>query len=131
VSVYFDTDKHKLQKKRLMLRVRRIGDRYIQTIKATRNSGLFERNEWESDIAGAQPDLGLSRGTALEPLIGRKFRRQLQPVFETRVERTVYPLTRDAGEIAFTIEHGRIDAGRRRRRCAKSSLSSSGCGLHG
>ena len=40
VSVYFDTDKHKLRKKGLMLRVRRIGNRYIQTIKATGRSGL-------------------------------------------------------------------------------------------
>ena len=41
VSVYFDTDKHKLRKKGLMLRVRRIGNRYIQTIKATGRSRLF------------------------------------------------------------------------------------------
>ena len=47
VSVYFDTDKHKLRKKGLMLRVRRIGNRYIQTIKATGKSGLAERDEWE------------------------------------------------------------------------------------
>ena len=39
VSVYFDTDKYKLRRKGLMLRVRRVGDRHIQTIKATRNSG--------------------------------------------------------------------------------------------
>ena len=38
VSVYFDTDKHKLRKKGLILRVRRIGNRYIQTIKATGRS---------------------------------------------------------------------------------------------
>jgi hypothetical protein len=34
VSVYFDTDKHKLHKKGMMLRVRRSGDRYVQTIKS-------------------------------------------------------------------------------------------------
>ena len=72
VSVYFDTDKHKLRKKGLMLRVRHIGDRYIQTIKATGHGGLFERDEWESEIAGEQPDLGLAGGTALEPLIERQ-----------------------------------------------------------
>lgn len=37
VSVYFDTEKHKLHKKGLMLRVRRVGDRYVQTIKASGN----------------------------------------------------------------------------------------------
>ena len=113
VSVYFDTDKHKLRKKGLMLRVRRIGNRYIQTIKATGRSGLFERDEWESDLASAQPDLDLARGTALEPLIGRKFRRQLHSVFETRVARTVYPLSSSTGEIEFTVDRGTIAAGDR------------------
>jgi len=42
VSIYFDTDKQKLRKSGLMLRVRRIGNRYIQTIKASSNGGLFE-----------------------------------------------------------------------------------------
>jgi triphosphatase len=65
VSVYFDTDKHKLRRKGLMLRVRRVGDRHIQTIKATRNSRLFERDEWESEIPGQTPDLDLARGTAI------------------------------------------------------------------
>ena len=110
VSVYFDTDKHELHKKGLTLRVRRIGRRHIQTIKATGNSRLFERDEWESEIASAQPDLGLARGTALEPFIRRKFRRQLKPMFETRVERTAYPVTNGTGEIALTVDRGKIEA---------------------
>src|SRR3981189_1220697 len=77
VSVYFDTDTHKLRKKGMMLRVRRTGDRYIQTIKASGNSGLFGRNKGESKIASEAPDLDRARGTALEPLISDKFRRQL------------------------------------------------------
>jgi inorganic triphosphatase YgiF len=113
VSVYFDTDKHKLRKKGLMLRVRRVGRRYTQTIKATGGSGLFERDEWESGIAGPRPDFGLARGTALEALVGRKLRRGLKPMFETRVARMVYPLTSSTGEIAFTVDRGTIVAGRR------------------
>ncbi len=46
ISVYFDTDERKLRKNGLMLRVRRVGDRYVQTIKASRTAGLFERDEW-------------------------------------------------------------------------------------
>jgi triphosphatase len=111
VSVYFDTDTHKLRKHGLMLRVRRTGDRYIQTIKASGNSGLFERDEWESEIASEAPDLDLARGTALEPLITDKFRRQLKPMFETRVRRTVYPLTNGAHAIALTVDRGKIDTG--------------------
>ena len=113
VSVYFDTDKHKLYKKGLMLRVRRIGDRYIQTIKATRASALFERDEWESEIPGEMPDLRLARGTALEPLLGHKLRRELRPLFETRVRRTTYPIGNGKSDIALTLDKGKIVVGRR------------------
>ncbi len=45
VSVYFDTDKHELRDNGVMLGVRRVGKRRIQTIKATGNSEPFERDE--------------------------------------------------------------------------------------
>src|SRR5262245_6227698 len=99
VSVYFDTDKHRLRKKGFMLRVRRIGRRYTQTIKANGNLAPFERGEWETGIAGKEPDLGLAEGTALEPLVTKKLRRQLRPLFETRVQRTVYPVVDSAHAI--------------------------------
>jgi triphosphatase len=115
VSVYFDTDKHKLHKKGMMLRVRRSGDRYVQTIKSARNSGLFTRDEWESEIQGTAPDLRLAQGTALEPLLSGKFRRQLKPVFETRVRRTTYPLSNGDSDIALTLDKGKIASGRNSR----------------
>jgi len=112
-SVYFDTEKQKLRKNGLLLRVRRIGNRYIQTIKADAHAGLLERNEWEAEIAGEQPDLSLADGTALAPLVSGKLRRQLRPLFETRVRRTVYPLSDDKRSIALTIDQGKIDTGTR------------------
>jgi len=111
VSVYFDTDKQKLRKKGLMLRVRRKGGRYIQTIKAASNAGLFERDEWETEIAGKEPDLSQANGTALEPLLSHKLRRRLKPLFETRVRRTVYPVMDEARAIALTVDRGTLDSG--------------------
>jgi triphosphatase len=113
VSVYFDTDTHKLRKKGMMLRVRRVGDRHIQTIKAAGNSAPFERDEWEAEIDGEKPDLSLAQGTALEPLLNDKLRRRLKPLFETRVQRTVYPVANKTCSIALTIDRGMIDAGTR------------------
>ena len=113
VSVYFDTDEQKLRKKGLMLRVRRVGNRHIQTIKAAGNSGPFERDEWETEIPGREPDLSLAEGTALEPLLNNKLRRRLKPLFETRVQRTVYPVVDEAHAIALTIDRGTIDTGTR------------------
>ena len=95
VSVYFDTDKHKLRQKGLMLRVRREGHRYTQTIKSTTNSGLFEGDEWETEIAGREPDLNQANGTVPGPLLSKKLRRRLKLLFETRVRRTVYPVVDD------------------------------------
>jgi inorganic triphosphatase YgiF len=112
VSVYFDTDKHKLHRKGMMLRVRRSGDRYIQTIKSAGNSGPFARDEWESEIKGRAPDLRLAQGTALEPLRSGKFRRQLRPVFETRIRRTTYPLSNGKSDIVLTLDKGTIATGR-------------------
>ena len=45
VSVYFDTPKHALRKNGLSLRVRHIGNKRVQTIKANGGSGvgLFTR----------------------------------------------------------------------------------------
>jgi triphosphatase len=111
VSVYFDTDEHKLRKKGMMLRMRRVGKRHIQTIKATGNSGPFERDEWEAEIPGNEPDLNLANGTALEPLLNNKLRRRLKPLFETRVQRTVYPVANDARAFASTVDRGTINIG--------------------
>ena len=113
VSVYFDTKNQKLRKNGLMLRVRREGRHHKQTIKATANAGQFERDEWESEIAGSEPDFDAANGTALEPLLTKKLRRRLKPVFETRVRRTVYPLVDDVHAIALTLDRGTIDTGTR------------------
>ncbi len=121
VSVYFDTDKRKLRKRGLMLRVRRIGHRYVQTIKATGSYGPFERNEWEAEIAGHEQDLSMASGTALEPLLNGKLRRQLKPLFETRVRRTLYPVADDTRAIALTIDRGRSTPAATPCRCARSS----------
>ena len=112
VSVYFDTDKHKLRKNGLMLRVRRIGKRYVQTIKAAGNSASIERNEWETKITDPQPDLRIISGTPLEPLVNKKVRRTLKPMFKTRVHRTIYPSGDNAGEIELAIDRGKIDTGK-------------------
>jgi inorganic triphosphatase YgiF len=114
VSVYFDTDKLKLRRNGLSLRVRRIDRRHVQTIKEEtgESAALFARNEWEHDVSGERPDLDIARNTALEPLLSKKLRRGLRPVFETRVRRRVYPIHRGHSEVELTIDRGQIEAGR-------------------
>jgi inorganic triphosphatase YgiF len=113
VSVYFDTKKHKLRRKGLLLRLRRVGRRHIQTIKAAHSAVPFERDEWEAEISGDGPDLSRAAGTALEPELNNKLRRKLRPLFQTRVRRTVYPIADDIRTISLTIDKGKICTGSR------------------
>ena len=110
VSVYFDTGKHKLRRKGLMLRVRRKGMRYVQTIKAAGDAGPFERDEWEHEVANRKPDLSWVDGD-LKSVMSDKLGRRLKPMFETRVHRTVYAITNDARTIELAIDRGKIDTG--------------------
>src|SRR5262245_26603537 len=114
VSVYFDTDKLKLRHKGLSLRVRRIGRRLVQTVKQENGNGaaLFARDEWEKDIRTRQPDLDAARDTAIGPLLNKKLREGLKPVFETSVRRRVFQIQRGASEIEVSIDKGRVEAGR-------------------
>ncbi len=113
VSVYFDTNKRKLRKRGVMLRVRHEGRHYTQTIKAIANNGEFERDEWEAEIPQNEPDFDRANGTALEVLLTKKLRRRLKPVFETRVRRTVYPIVKNGHAIELTVDQGMIAAGKR------------------
>ena len=115
VSVYFDTSKLQLHQQGLSLRVRRIGRRYVQTIKQENNgnTALFARGEWEHDVPAKQPDLNAARETALAPLLNKKLRRALKPVFETHVRRKVFQIRRGQSEIELSIDKGKIEAGRK------------------
>ena len=113
ISVYFDTDKHKLRRHGLTLRVRRTGDRRVQTIKAVADGKFLERDEWEAEIPSDTPDLSLARGTPLEPLLSRKLRRRLKPVFETKVRRRSSSLSDETRAVMLTLDKGRVDTGER------------------
>jgi inorganic triphosphatase YgiF len=113
VSTYFDTKNLNLRKKGLSLRVRRVGDRSVQTVKQEDGpaTGLFVRREWEQGLKTNQPDLDAARKTALGPLLKKKLRRELEPVFETRVRRQVFKICNGEGEVELSIDKGRIEAG--------------------
>jgi triphosphatase len=113
VSVYFDTAKLKLRKHGISLRVRHVGDRHVQTIKQDRtdDGAALSRDEWECEVDDGTPDFDAARGTALEPLLTKKARRALKPMFETRVRRTVYPITLGGTEIELSLDKGRVESG--------------------
>ena len=110
VSVYYDTDDRMLQKAQIALRVRKRGDRYVQAIKGMDGASLFDRPEWEHEIASSEPDLHFAAGTALEPLLTDPVIAALRPVFRTRIERTVYRLSDAGSAVEVALDDGEIEA---------------------
>jgi len=113
VSVYYDTRKRKLCKRGITLRLRRHGRRQLQTVKAD-GDRILTQQEWEHEVDGKQPDFKAARGTALEPLLGKKLRRQLAPLFETKIKRTIVLLRWRDSDIELALDRGQLRAGRKR-----------------
>jgi triphosphatase len=107
-SVYFDTPKLTLRDHAVTLRVRRVGDQRLQTIKAT-SGALVTRDEWEHRIEGDRPQLELAGRTALAPVLSGKVKHRLEPVFETDVDRFTMRLRTGSSELELAFDHGHIN----------------------
>lgn len=121
-SVYFDTDKFKLRNHGLTLRIRKLGRKRLQTIKADSGSNASGREEWEEEVSGDKPDLKRAKRTALKPLITRKLKRSLRPVFETEVRRIAVPLRIGESELEVAFDRGAIRDGRARTSVSEIEL---------
>lgn len=112
VSVYFDTPKHKLARNDVSLRVRHNSNERIQTIKSGGRDGSITRGEWQREIEGDTPDLRKAQGTPLAPLLTKKLKRKLKPIFETRIHRASISIRKNGSRIEVALDNGQIRAGR-------------------
>ncbi|MBP0633606.1 CHAD domain-containing protein, partial [Cupriavidus sp. AcVe19-1a] len=101
--------------------VRQAGSHYVQTLKThgRRQGGLYEREEFESAIAGPAPDLTalqekLPKDTALGDLLRESdLAERLEPLFVSEVQRTVALLRLPQGaEVQVALDRGVIRAGK-------------------
>jgi len=117
-TVYYDTPDFDLAREGVALRVRRSGERSIQTLKAegTAAAGLHAREELEWPLAAnGSPDLAVLEETPYRHLFARKrVRERLQPVFTTEFDRAARMVAFADGTAAeLAIDHGEIRAGER------------------
>ncbi|SFM26496.1 CYTH and CHAD domain-containing protein [Methylobacterium pseudosasicola] len=110
VTTYYDTPNQDLRAAGLTLRVRKQGDRHIQTVKAGQGGvGLFDRAEWETEIAGETPDLAAWADTAAEKVL-QKADAPLERLFSTAITRRVVPVEQGASRILVTLDEGRVES---------------------
>ncbi|MEE8629797.1 MULTISPECIES: CYTH and CHAD domain-containing protein [Methylobacterium] len=109
-SVYYDTPDSRLREAGYTLRVRRDGDRHLQTVKARGSAaaGLFDRPEWETAVSGPHPDPAAFAGTPLADLLGGA--EDLAPLYTSSVTRFLRRLA-DTGPAGSRIEVA-LDRGR-------------------
>ncbi|MES2756653.1 MAG: CHAD domain-containing protein [Pseudomonadota bacterium] len=119
-DTYFDTPDLQLRQSDIGLRVRRVNGGWVQNIKSggTVHGGLHARNEWESPVNGALPELGRLRDVVDDKAIRRHVRdaaakkNGLAPVFTTNVKRTAWELHPAEGEhIECALDQGRVECG--------------------
>ena len=117
VSVYFDTPELTFKRHAAALRVRRVARRWVQTLKGggTAQAGLHRRDEWESAIAGAQPEFAALL-ELVEPnsewaaiLSDPALVERLRPVFSSHVTRTTWQLHLAQGdEVELALDQGEL-----------------------
>ncbi|HSD52723.1 MAG TPA: CHAD domain-containing protein [Burkholderiales bacterium] len=115
-NVYYDTPNRDLARSGIALRLRREGDRWIQTLKGggAAAAGLHARDEIEWDVTGQSLNVGLLDDTPYAELFAKhKVRGRLQPVFTTEFERTARTLAFPDGTLAeLALDRGVIRADR-------------------
>jgi len=109
-NVYYDTADRLLRRERMALRLRRIGRRWLQTLKTESRAGaLATRGEWEVAAPRGRLDLLRFPPTPLADLLAAQPQAVLLPVFRTRFRRTLW--LADEGAIEVALDEGEIVAG--------------------
>lgn len=126
-SVYFDTPDFDLMNNGFALRVRKVGNEHIQTLKSAPRSGgpASDRGEWEHTLKADtdRPDLNFLPGdlrTRILALAGTDvFEPRFVSMFHRRATRLHSP---QGGEIELAIDHGAINANGRESNISELEL---------
>jgi inorganic triphosphatase YgiF len=118
VTIYYDTDDHRLSRRQLALRVRQSGRKFVQTLKTASDGRGAEtvRGEWEVELPDATPHLPAFNDPAVLDLTGLILPDELQPTFETRFRRQAMLVewpdaNRQPAQIEIAFDRGAIRAG--------------------
>jgi triphosphatase len=110
-SVYYDTPDWALRMGGVSLRVRLKDGVFIQTVKRQGTLGLFDRDEWESEIGGEMPDRSAWAGTPIDSILSVKRTHSLRPMFTTNVRRTARLVREGTSLVEVSLDQGELVAG--------------------
>lgn len=110
LNTYYDSVDRDLAKAKVALRLRRQGERIIQTLKTRGQSsnGLHQRGEWEWQLSQAVLDTDRLCGDIWPASLPPASALQLVPVFTTDFERETWYLHYRGAEIEVALDQGHI-----------------------
>ncbi|MET3131243.1 triphosphatase [Oxalobacteraceae bacterium GrIS 1.11] len=116
-SYYYDTPDWQLKRRGVSLRVRQADDGYFLTLKENGHDDAGQGGEWEAAVDSVALDLSALRGmldrhSHWRKMLGKRaLQRQLHPLFDTRVSRTIWQLCLPEGdEIELALDQGAIES---------------------
>lgn len=121
-TVYFDTPDFALRRAGISLRIRKMGDSHIQTVKLVEGAGSIDRPEWETSVSGFLPDFSAAQITGLKPFRSKQLAGLIQEVFETRVRRTIYAISGSGAVFELALDRGEVVANGRRARFSELEI---------
>ena len=127
-SIYFDTPDHRLRAQGISLRLRSIGDSWLQTIRAGRSLKNGAVNGTDPDavetvLVGPEPDLGAINDRTVRRQLEKALKSStLEPQFETVVTRTTRKLHSDKGDLELALDEGVIRAGTVEKKLCEAEL---------
>ncbi len=111
---YYDTESRELARAGLGLRLRREGDRWVQTCKGQSDDGIT-RLEHNAELGAGdalEPDIARHAGHPLGLQLARLLEgRELRPVFQTEILRHAQARRLAGARIEFAWDEGRLLAG--------------------
>lgn len=108
LNTYYDSADLLLAGARVALRLRRQGERIIQTLKTSGHSvnGLHQRGEWEWELVQPVLDMQKLSGEIWPKSLPPAEQLQLLPVFTTDFERETWQVCFQGAEIEVALDQG-------------------------
>ncbi len=125
VTIYYDTRRLELRRKSVILRLRKNGPAWEQTVKRQESShgGLTRRPEWHTPYLNHFDFDGVDDPDLREWLLKEKIINRLTPTFETNFRRTIWQVDANPGSrILVKLDRGWIASSGRRTTISELEL---------
>jgi adenylate cyclase len=132
LNIYYDTPALDLRGRGIALRLRRQGQRWLQTVKCagTGTSGLTTRPEWETPYGGGFDFSAVDDAEVRRWLERGKVRDRLLPLFETSFRRTTWRFPgASGGTVLLALDRGWIAAAGRREAISEVEIELAGAAV--